>query len=699
MNTITLQSSIRDLPGVGEKTFEKISHLGLATVYDLLYYFPYRWEDFSRVEPIGKLQSNQTVTVIGLVAAVSKRRLRGRKVLVEIALRDDTGVVRLIWFNQGYRAGAYSEGDKLVVRGKVSISPRGFQMMHPMCEKIASDLDIHNGDIVPIYSVTQGVNTTLLSKLVKGVISKANDIQDDLPEVVRKEEGLAPLSRAIRDIHVPKDLVSLEDAKVRLAFDEMLMIHLRLLLNKKNNQEKQAPHISFDLAVMKHFLSHLPYELTPDQKKVTWQIMQDIGSTTPMNRLVEGDVGSGKTVVVASVMAMVSHSGYQTALMVPTEILARQHFKNIVAMFGESDLSIGLCVGKECLVWDNKNGVTQSSRKEFVAKLGSGEIGIVTGTHTLFSDDVVYSKLGLVCVDEQHRFGVNQRLRLKEKTKNMGEEYSPHFLSLTATPIPRTLALSLYGDLDISMIKSRPASRKTIISIFITQTKRKDAYKLVSGQIDSGSQVFVVCPLVQEIEGESEAIDERKAVLSEVQKLTQLFPDYEVCAIHGKMKKEEQESVMQEFRDGKTKILVASSVIEVGIDIPNATVIMIENAERFGLSQLHQLRGRVGRGEKQSYCLVSSGTTDPDANERLEMFVKISDGFELAEYDLQNRGPGEFWGYEQSGFAKLKIAKLSDHELIIRTRSAAKKTLDIGLAKFPGLVQRLEYYQGTEHFE
>lgn len=665
-----LESSLHRLSGVGEKVAEKLEILGLKTVEDLIYHYPRRYEDFTHPRTIDQVVPGQQQIIEARIVSIEndispKRRMKLTKALVA----DNTGQMGIVWFNQPFLSTTLKPGTTWLFSGVVERDFRGnVSMASPVIER--------EGRIVPIYSETAGLTSKALRKLIAQVLPTIQEMQDWLPESLREPNGLISIGEALERIHFPESIEQISKSKKRLAFDELFFLLLQIQQSKRELATVSAPVCSADIELLKQFTESLPFTLTDSQRQASWQIVQDLLKPVPMNRLLEGDVGSGKTVVGAIAALATMKSGYKAVWMAPTEILARQHFDTCQRFLEAFSIKTALLTGSTSVkVGGNVN-----------------EYDLVIGTQALIQDKVKFHNLGLVIVDEQHRFGVKQRNRLIDE--NTGTV--PHFLAMTATPIPRTLALTVYGDLDISALQSVPTGRKPIISRFIDPAQRQEAYNFIRQQIQSGRQAFVVCPLVEQSTANQSGqldlrLEEKKAATLEYEKLRKhIFPDLRVGLIHGKLKPAEKSAVMTAFKSHEIDILVATAVIEVGIDIPNATVMMIEGADRFGLAQLHQFRGRVGRGEHQSYCLVFTDTENSAAFERLRAFTRTTSGFELAELDLELRGPGQLAGLQQSGLSDLKLASLSDIALIQQAKSAAIAVLDEGLAAHSALQAKLD---------
>ena len=628
-------------------------------------------------------------------------------VLTEIIVEDDTGAVKSVWFNQPYLLNQFKPDRLINLSGKVVVNKGRFCFSNPAYEiinygespirQLADKKEsLHTGRLVPVYPETSGLTSRWLRFAIKPMLKFANQLPDVLPDEIRKTYRLPSLNFAMQQIHFPENMENAGLAKKRFAFEELFILQLFMGLQRLKLRQQKAPLIRFDEAAVKKFVESLPYKLTDDQKKASWQIIKDIGGAKPMNRLLEGDVGSGKTIVAAMAAYLTALNGYQAAFMAPTEILSRQHFEKIWPMFQKSKISVGLLTSSEARI-----GSKKINKKEFLKKVENDEIQIVIGTHSLIQKNVIFKNLALVIIDEQHRFGVNQRAALSDHHK----ETIPHLLSMTATPIPRTLGLTIWGDLDLSLIKEMPKGRKNIITKIVPPGKRRQAYEFIKGEIKKGRQAFVVCPLIEESEKLSKRSPEGieiRAAKKEYERLkTGVFPHLKIGLLHGRMKSKEKEKIMSEFLSKDLNILVTTSVVEVGIDVPNATIMMIEGADRFGLASLYQFRGRVGRGEHQSHCLLLTDSALASVNERLKAIESAQNGFELAERDLELRGPGDFAGVRQSGLPDLAMSSLTDAELVMNTREAAKTILsaDPNLKKYPFLAARLSEFRNRIHLE
>lgn len=647
-----------------------LREMGIVSVYDLLMNFPWRYSDESKFVKVCDLSTRDSFTVRAILENVYTTRTRNGKTMTRGRIKDETGVADVMWFNQSYLKRVLKEGMEIILTGKIKWSGSKAVMMSPSYEipKKGQDL-LHAGRLVPVYHESGKVTSKWLREKMWPLMYMVQFLEDPLPVEIIEKYNLISLSAAVRQIHFPESQEDLLEARYRLGFEELFQIQLKALFRKKEVKELSVGAgkvVDVSKEVVSEYLQGLPFELTGAQKRSLAEIMSDMSKGQAMSRLLEGDVGSGKTVVAAGAIFAAVKSGYQAAIMVPTEILAKQHFQGFLKILGSFGFNIQLLVGS----------MTKKQKEEVVNGMKTGVVDIVVGTHALVQEKVGFKNLGVAVIDEQHRFGVNQRAVLK----GFG---SPHMLSMTATPIPRTLALTLYGDQDLSIIDEKPAGRKEIVTRRVPPSKRKDAYLWIEEQVQQGRQVYIVCPLVEE----SEVIEVKSAV-SEYERLqSEVFPNLKLGLLHGKMKQGEKDDIMARFGDGELDVLVSTTVIEVGIDVPNASIIVIEASERFGLAQLHQLRGRVGRGAHQSYCFLFPESNSESCRKRMKAMVDHTDGFKLAEIDLELRGPGEVYGVRQSGIPDLKMASLSDQELVHKARESAEWVLkfDPELVKLPTL--------------
>lgn len=689
MTGLTLENKVSQLGPIAKKLANKLKKLEIETIRDLIFYYPFRYDDYSRLYRISELTDGIEATIIGQIELLANRRTsRFKKFMTEAIVKDDSGSIKIIWFNQPWISKSLPAGETVRIYGKVSSDGFNLLFNSPTCERYNKAESKPIG-LLPVYPLTAGLSNKQLTFLIKQSLPIVESLKDFLPASVIKKENLLELTSAISEIHFPTSPENLKLAKHRLAFDELFLLQAWSQLLRINLSRQKAELIEFREKEIQELVAGLPFKLTNDQKKSAWEIIKDLKKETPMNRLLEGDVGSGKTLVAMIAMYNTALSGRQSVLMAPTEILATQHYQGAQKLFKNKNLNIGLLTRTQKLL----NG-EELSKKELLNLIAEGKIDLIIGTHAIIQEAVKFSKLALVVIDEQHRFGVKQRQELKAKSTG---RTLPHFLSLTATPIPRSLALVLYGDLDISIIREMPAGRKPIITKAVSALGRPQAYEFIRQQIKSGRQVFVICPLIDP----SDKLGVR-SVSEEHQKLNEeIYPDLAVGLMHGKLKAEEKEAIMQKFKNNEIKILVSTSVVEVGVDIPNATVMMIEGAERFGLSQLHQFRGRVGRGEHQSYCLLFSDADDAKSRSRLEYLTECSDGFSLAEFDMKMRGSGVVFGERQSGMVdNLKIADPGDLVLAQKARDTAREFVaNFDLKDFPELQQKIENLGFTSHLE
>jgi len=700
----TIETPIAKLPRINEKYLKRFHKLGLNTVRDLLYHFPNRYDDFSKIITIDKLKLNETATIQGEILKIDNTRtFKKRMSLTEALVKDQTGSTKVIWFNQPFLIKNLAEGKRVSLSGKYAIGPKGPYLSNPSYELLTlGKTTTHTAGFVPVYPETIGLGSRFLRYYIKLILPTMALIEESLPSEILKTHNLPNIQTALKNIHFPRNFKSAEEARKRFAFEELFLLQLFVLKQKNKLQQQSSFKIPFNKDLIQTFVKSLPFTLTDAQRKSTWEIIQDLEKSQPMNRLLQGDVGSGKTVVAATALLEVADTGYQAAFMAPTEILAQQHFKEIKKLLNPSPLVKGDRVNG----FDIEIGLLTGDEKNV-----SNKTKIFVGTHALLQGSVKFNNLALVIVDEQHRFGVEQRATLLRNTKIV-----PHLLSMTATPIPRTLALTIYGDLDISLLNEMPKGRQKIITKIIPPEQRIQAYEFIRREVKTGRQAFVICPRIEPQVNSPSAVNgvnpqleidtrkllwaEVKAVKEEYEKLSEkIFPDLKIDMIHGKIKAKEKEKIMSDFRNKKTDILVSTSVIEVGIDIPNATVMMIEGADRFGLAQLHQFRGRVGRGKHQSYCFLFS--TSGETTSRLRAMQKHDNGFELAEKDMEIRGPGQFYGVQQSGLPDLAMASLKDIDLIKSTRHEALELLkkDLELRSYPLLAAKLSQFKKTIHLE
>ena len=730
MEVITLQTAVEKIPRIGVAYAKRLKKFGIKTVQDLLFYFPARYDDFSEIISISQARNRlgDVVCVQGEIIEIeTSPSLYGRMAITKAVIQDRTARINIMWFNQPYLEKSLKENDFICLAGKISLGKEGIFFNSPAYERIneigENEELTHTGRIVPVYSETRGVTSRWLRYVIKPLLYRFCDqIQESLPKEIIKKYKFLPIQEAVWQLHFPESFEHADAAKSRFSFEELFLIQLNVLKEKIKLMKKSAHACPMDADLMKSFTDSLAFQLTDSQKKCAFAILKDLEKPVPMSRLLEGDVGSGKTVVATMAALNVVKCGHQIAFMAPTEILAKQHFKSVSEMLKNFDVKIGMMTGKDARIY-KEGEVTEVSKKSFNGDLENGQLDIAIGTHSLIQKNVIFKDLALVILDEQHRFGVEQRDHLIKNKKIV-----PHLLSMTATPIPRTLALTVYGDLDLSLIDEMPANRKKIKTILVEQSQRKDAYEFIKKEVAGGKGVFVIFPKIESAASKAKellekngpitesfvpqnykfnslaslAVNEVKALKEEYEKLSkEVFPDLRITMLHGKMKAPEKERIMLDFKKGEIDILLSTSVVEVGVDVPRATIMMIEGAERFGLSQLHQFRGRVGRSDMQSYCFLF--TTDPSMlnRKRLKALVDSSNGFELAEKDLEIRGPGSLYGTVQSGIPDMAMQGLSNIFLVEKTRAAAKEILekDPELKEYPELKERLKQFQSRIHFE
>ena len=664
-----LDQPVTCLHGVSTIYAKRLERLGVTTVRDLLFLLPRRYDDYSSLKTIDQLQYGEEVTLVATVWDTKTRQTRNGLHLTSAILADRGGTIEVTWFNQPYLASRLRPGREIVISGKVDEYLGRLTFQSPTWEPLERE-QVHTGRLVPVYPLTEGISARWLRRLIKTALDAyVNQLADPLPPSVRTQEHLLDLASALRNIHFPRNQAALQQARRRLCFEELFLIQLGVLRKRQAWRHRLAAPLPPSEA-LDRFLASLPFQLTGAQQRALAQVSADLTSTTPMSRLLQGDVGSGKTVVAVAAMLQAVAAGYQAAIMAPTEILASQHFETICRLIGELAITRGPGQPEEPVRVALLTGSLKAREKaEVRAAIESGELNIVVGTQALIQDTVQFAKLGLVVIDEQHRFGVSQRTTLRQKGDG---DQVPHLLVMSATPIPRTLALTIYGDLDLSVIDELPPGRQRVSTYLVTPRERERAYRFVHTEIERGHQAFIICPLVEE----SDKL-EAKAASEEYERLQEeIFPDLRLALLHGRMRPEDKEAVMTAFRNGEYDILVSTAVVEVGIDIPNATVMMVEGANRFGLAQLHQFRGRVGRGQAPSHCLLLSDSSSDEALERLRILEKTGDGFALAEEDLRLRGPGEFFGTRQSGLPDLRVATLSDTPTLEEARRAAQSLFE-----------------------
>lgn len=649
---IDLKQSVQYIKGVGPQRAALLRKLNIYTLEDLITYFPRDYEDRSKPKKISQLVDGEEALIeVIAISKISEIRIRKNMVIEKLIVRDETGSCVISWFNQKYLKGKFEIGCKYSFFGKASVKYGKIEILNPVFDN--NETNKNTGKIIPIYPSTYSLTQGSIRRAIENGLSLINEnLEETLPEYLLKEYNLLDLNNAIKQIHFPKDFEEYQKARTRLVFEELLGMQIALLNLKKENTQDEG--ISFPETVkMSNVINELPFKLTKAQLRVLEEIDGDMEKSKPMNRLLQGDVGSGKTIVSIIAAYKAVKSGYQVAIMAPTAILASQHLEEFNKILNQYNIKGEILLG----------GTSKKKRKEILDKIKSGEIDILIGTHSLLVEDVEFNKLGLVVTDEQHRFGVRQRGTIVAKGNN------PDVLVMTATPIPRTLALILYGDLDISIIDELPPNRKKIETYAVNKSMEERINAFILKNLQDGRQAYVVCPLVEE----NEEIN-AKSVIETTEKYKKILTDYRVEYIHGKMKPKEKERIMQEFKEGKINVLISTTVIEVGVNVPNATLMIIESAERFGLAALHQLRGRVGRGDKQSYCILKYNATTQVAKQRMEIMQKTNDGFVIAEKDLELRGTGEFFGTKQHGIPEFKIANLfEDMEILKRVQSIAIK--------------------------
>ena len=648
---------INALKGIGEKTEQLFSKLGIYTIGDLIRYYPRGYDIYEEPVPISELEEGKTQTVTGTIYGKVQVSPNRKMQVTSVQVRDFSGVIRVIWFRMPFLRSTLSAGGVITLRGQVIRKKNGLVMEHPEIFYPSAKYEEKLHTLQPVYPLTAGLSNNMVMKAVRQALDGLDLSREILPEEIRHRYHLAEYNYAVRGIHFPEDKEVFYHARERLVFEEFLEFIVSLRKLKDENEKKENHFVIEHKAETERFISSLPYRLTDAQKKVWKEIELDMGSRYAMSRLIQGDVGSGKTIVAVLAQISVGMNGYQGAMMAPTEVLARQHFESITRLFDtyQIPLKVGLLTGS----------MTAKEKKEAYARIEAGEVQVIIGTHALIQEKVHYKNLALAITDEQHRFGVRQRETFFEKGS------MPHILVMSATPIPRTLAIIIYGDLDISVIDQLPANRLPIKNCVVDTSYRETAYRFIKKQTAEGRQCYIICPMVEESEHlEAENVIDYTSMLQE-----EIGDDIVIDYLHGKMKQAEKDRIMERFSRNEIPVLVSTTVIEVGIDVPNATVMMVENAERFGLAQLHQLRGRVGRGKYQSYCIFMSGSKSKETKERLEILNKTNDGFKIASEDLKLRGPGDLFGIRQSGIMDFKLGDVFQDAKILQMANEAADQL------------------------
>lgn len=725
MASITFETALEDISGIAPRYLTAFKRLDITTVRDLLYHFPSRYEDYSHVYRIAELEPNQDATVQGEVHEITGRKTWRRTYYVtEAVITDGEDSIRAVWWNQPYLKQTLHLGVRANFSGKVSVNERGELYFSNPAFELMREHDTHDpthtARIVPIYPETRGLTSKGIRYILRPLLESA-EVEEFLPEKTLAEEGFVPLLPALHHIHFPDELAEAEAARRRFAFEDLFLLELVHARERAKLEKEHAPAISFSAKRRQKLIKTLPFTLTETQSKSLDEILGDMARPHPMNRLLQGDVGSGKTIVAAIAARAAAESGlpvdrqgYQTAFMAPTEILAHQHYATLKKFFPDFEAGIALLTGSEARIFLGEGLERGAKKEELRALIGNGSVAIAIGTHALIEKDVVFPRLALVVVDEQHRFGVEQRAKL---VSSSSEITSPHFLSMSATPIPRTLALTLFGNLAVSQITELPKDRKEIITKIVTPEDRLKAYSFIKEFVKRGRQTFVICPRIKatdearihtdtigEIRERLRDISEleMKNVTEEYEKLSKkIFPDLTVAMLHGKLKAKEKADIMQRFSENALDILISTSVVEVGVDVPNATIMMVESAERFGLAQLYQFRGRVGRGMHQSFCFLFTESPAESTKKRLEAVVRAKNGFALAEEDLKLRGPGEFLGTVQTGTPDIAMKALQHPALVPKARIAARVIIekDPELSRHANLKARLSEFAKRVHFE
>lgn len=732
-NLITLDTKLSQIQGVLPKFLAKLQKLGLETVRDLLWHFPSRYEDYSRVSKIADLKPGEQVTIRGEIKRVNVRRAWNKHMtVVEALVADETGGIQMVWFNQPFISKVLKMGSRANFAGKVFAPPKGgISIANPSFEILKGTATAtHTAGIVPVYPETRGLTSKGFRYLIKTFLEVIARPDDFIPPHILEENHLPELALALHKIHFPRLQEQIDRAKRRFAFEYLFLLQLNSIKTREQLAKEKAVALNIADTEVESILKKLPFTLTESQRRSLDELIEDMNKGTPMNRLLQGDVGSGKTVIVAVAAVLAASKGKQAVFMAPTEVLARQHYHTVTSVFSHLTCGVGILTGSEARVFYEKGLEEKKNKTQFTKDVESGKIKIIIGTHALIaakktakgeeSRPIQFKDLTLVIIDEQHRFGVRQRATLVTKKHNREDHPPlPHFLSMSATPIPRTLSLAAFGDLDVSTINELPKGRKPIVTKVVDPANRLKAYGFIRDQVATGRQAFFIYPRIEQTtddeqqtieEGEipssivnrKSSINEVKAVKEEYEKLSKvIFPNLKVAMLHGKMKPAEKQKIMAEFKAGTIQILVSTSVIEVGVDVPNATIMVIEGADRFGLAQLYQFRGRVGRGEHQSFCLLFTDSNSQTTADRLNALLTAKNGFELAEMDLALRGPGEFLGSRQTGLPDAAMNAMNNAELIKAAQDSARALLeqDPNIAKYPLLKAKLEDVMRKVHLE
>ena len=679
-----MEEKIESLNYLKKRDITRLKKLGIETLRDCFYYFPNRYENFSNIKKISEIETDTSLTIQGKIERVKDIFLRNGKVLTEVEISDDSSQIKAIFYNQPFLKNVFKKGEFFSFSGKVVEKSGKFYLQHPIYEKIPKipyfQL-LHTGKIIPIYPETKGISTKWIREKISLIIkNEIEKVKEFLPEKILKSLNLIPLKEAILKIHFPEKKEDIEISRFRFAFEELFLLEIEVLREKLKVKRKKAYPLKIQIQTIKDFIKSLPFELTESQKRETWRMLKEMEKDLPMNRLLQGDVGSGKTLVATILALNCAKNEYQCAMVAPTEILAAQHYKRMYKILENFEKRIGILTKGYC-----EFSAMKIKKEEMLEKIKKGEVKILIGTHSLFEEKIQFSKLALLIFDEQHKFGVEQRRKLLEK-----QEILPHFLSMTATPIPRTLALTIFGDLDISFLKELPSGQRKVKINVLLPKEQNQAFEFLREKLKEKEQAFFVCPRI-EISQKGRLFSEVKTVKEQAALLRKIFPEAKIGILHGRMKTKEKEIIMTQFEEKFLDILVATNVIEEGIDLPQVNILFIQNAERFGLSQLYQLIGRIGRSGKEAFCFLISHLPTKESAKRIEALLSSQNALELAEKDLEIRGPGELLGERQTGKLDLKVAKFTDLPLIELAREKAKEILreDPNLKKWKELREEL----------